>query len=93
MSCSPVMQCPLYGRRILQRILCHMHITDEALREFITICKEDYGVTLPEGEARVCAMRLLLLFEQICKPLPGELKVMQLSRDQSSAGDPVREGE
>jgi len=51
-----------------------MRITEEELQEFICICEEEYGVQLPPGEAMVCAKRLLLLYELIYHPLPGEFR-------------------
>ncbi len=61
-----------------------MQISDEGLREFITICKEDYGVELSEAEARVCAIRTLLLYELIYQPLPSELAAKQPSASPST---------
>jgi hypothetical protein len=54
-----------------------MHISDDGLKEFIAICKEDYGVDLSEAEARVCAIEALLLYELISRPLPSELAARQ----------------
>lgn len=54
-----------------------MHISGEGLEEFITICEEEYGVRLSPEEARVCAMRLLLFYELIYQPLPGERNARQ----------------
>lgn len=54
-----------------------MQISDEGLKEFMAICKEDYGVDLTEAEARVCAIRALLLYELVSRPLPSELAAKQ----------------
>jgi len=61
-----------------------MNISDEALREFIKISKEDYGIELTEGEARVRATRLLLLFELIHRPLPAERETTRNDLDAGS---------
>lgn len=63
-----------------------MHISDEALQEFIEIAKEDYGIILSEGEATVIAKRLLMLFELIHRPLPDEVESKQPSVAAASAG-------
>jgi len=60
-------------RWVTYALPCHrMRITEEELREFISICEEEYGVQLSPGEAMVCAKRLLLLYELIYRPLPSE---------------------
>jgi len=66
-----------------------MRISDEGLKEFIAICKEDYGLDIPEGEARVCAVRLLLFYEMIYRPLPSELQSKQPSTDAPGPGQGV----
>lgn len=53
-----------------------MRISDEGLREFIATCKEEFGVDLPEADARVRALEILLLYEIMSQPLPHELRPM-----------------
>ena len=67
-----------------------MHINDEAIKEFVEICRKEYGVELPEGEARVRAMQLLLLYELINKPLPSERRVTPPSGSRASVGAPCQ---
>jgi hypothetical protein len=49
-----------------------MNVTSQELEEFRSIIREEYGRKLTEGEATVIAKRLLLLYELIYRPLPGE---------------------
>ncbi len=56
-----------------------MQISDEGLKEFITICSEDYGVQLSEGDARVYAVGALMLYELIAQPFPTEVQFNQPS--------------
>ena len=63
-----------------------MPLTPEAIKEFQAIIREEYGKELSEGEAGVLAKRLLLLYELIYRPLPGE-RAKQLS-SQSPTDDP-----
>lgn len=49
-----------------------MHITDDSIQEFIAICRKEYDHDISTEEARVLAMRLLLFYELISKPLPSE---------------------
>ncbi len=50
-----------------------MPISDESLQKFIAAYKESYGQELSVAEARPMAARLLFLYEQLARPLPGEV--------------------
>jgi len=65
-----------------------MEISDDALKEFVTICRREYGIDLSEGGAQVRAMQLLLLYELISKPLPSERKATSPSGTRASAAAP-----
>jgi hypothetical protein len=56
-----------------------MKLTEEAIKEFQAIAKEEYGIDLSHGDATVIGTRLLLLYELICKSLPNELPTPPLS--------------
>lgn len=58
-----------------------MKLTPEAIKEFQVIAREDYGIEFSEAEASVMAMRLLLFYEMIYRPLPSELQSKQPSID------------
>ncbi len=49
-----------------------MMLSDEAVKEFQTIAREEYGKELSDGEARIIATRLMLLGELIYRRLPEE---------------------
>ncbi len=49
-----------------------MEIELEELKELQGIFHEEYGVDLSIEETTVIAKRLLLLFELVLRPLPGE---------------------
>jgi hypothetical protein len=49
-----------------------MHISDDRLKEFQRIYEETYGQEITLAEARERAQRLLMLYEIISRPLPGE---------------------
>lgn len=66
-----------------------MRISDEGLKEFINIAREDYGVRLSEAEARVYAVQALMLYELIHQPLPNEL-AFDRSSDPSRLPDDER---
>lgn len=59
---------------LAMRYAFSMHISDKGLQEFIAICKEDYGVALSQEDARVAAIRALLLYELIHRPFPNEMR-------------------
>lgn len=49
-----------------------MKLSEEAVKEFQAIVREEYGTELNDGEARIIATRLMLLGELICRQLPDE---------------------
>lgn len=49
-----------------------MQLSDKSLREFIEIYKKEVGETLSLEEAREIASRLVHLYVQLARPLPGE---------------------
>jgi len=56
-----------------------MRISDQDLREFITLAEID-GVKLTTEEARVAAMRLLLLYQHLAQPTPAEKEALLAKR-------------
>ena len=52
-----------------------MHISDEALDEFIAIYKEEFRETLTKAEASEMASRLVTLYELLARKLPNEQKL------------------
>ena len=49
-----------------------MRISDEALKEYIQICKQDFGEELTMDEAREIGTRLVELYLVLCRPLPKQ---------------------
>jgi hypothetical protein len=62
-----------------------MQLSDDAIREYILIYREDFGEELTMAEARAMASRLVALYEVLYRPLPGEHLKPQLA-------DPVDPG-
>jgi hypothetical protein len=49
-----------------------MQISDEAVSEFISLYKEEYGEELSRSDASEMASRLVTLYEVLMKKFPGE---------------------
>lgn len=65
---------PMDCKALVKSYAYSMQISDTGLREFIAICKEDFGVEFTAAAARVRALEILLLYEIMCQPLPHELR-------------------
>ena len=62
-----------------------MQISDETIEEYIQIYEEDFGKKLSVAEAREIITRVVILYEVLYRPLPGEL-VRNKSVDGNSMG-------
>jgi uncharacterized protein (UPF0305 family) len=64
----------LMSVRILSYDLCmnidHVEISEERLKEFMEILKEEFKYTVPREEALALAIRLVALYRVITRPLP-----------------------
>lgn len=49
-----------------------MQISDETIEEYIQIYEEDFGKKLSVAEAREIITRVVILYEVLYRPLPGE---------------------
>jgi len=49
-----------------------MRLSDESLRKFMRLYAEFYGEELTVNDARAMASRLLLLYEHLARPFPGD---------------------
>ena len=47
-------------------------ISDERIEEFRRIYKRAYGEEISVGDARIMALRLVMLYRLLMQPLPGE---------------------
>jgi hypothetical protein len=65
-----------------------MQLSEDAIREYISLYKDDFGETLTIEEAREMASALVALYELLCRRLPGE----QLTPPSSDNPDPPRIG-
>jgi hypothetical protein len=61
---------PHLGTRRSQRYDRQMQLSEEVVREYIRIYKEDFGEELTVADARGLLSRLLALYQMICRPLP-----------------------
>ena len=62
-------------RRALRATWAHafsMRLSEEAIQEFASLYKEEFGEELTKAEASEMAYRLMVLYEQLSKPLPDE---------------------
>jgi len=50
-----------------------MHVSDEAVKEYIQLYREDFGEELTIEEAREITSRLVELYRALCRPLPAEI--------------------
>jgi hypothetical protein len=60
-----------------------MLFSDDDLKTFQEIYKEDFGEPISEGDARLMATRLIRLYEALTTPLPDERE--QLARLEENA--------
>ncbi len=49
-----------------------MKLSDESLNRFMRLYQEFYGEELTVNEARAMASRVVLLYDHLTQPLPGE---------------------
>jgi hypothetical protein len=72
-----------------------MRISDEALDEFIAICREEFNITHTKSEAAEKALRFLLFYRLIYRPLPSEIETrqQQLAARPSSEAHPDAHGQ
>lgn len=56
-----------------------MTLTEADIDEFIALCEEN-GDRLTREEAREAATRLLLVYERLAMPTPGELRAAVLAK-------------
>lgn len=52
--------------------MVRMQLSDEEVKEYIELYREDFGEELTPVAAREVITRLIVLFELLCKPLPAE---------------------
>jgi hypothetical protein len=67
-----------------------MQLSDESLREFIRIYKEEEGEELTMAEAREMATNLVTLYERLCEPLPWETEESTPPSDASPEHPDIR---
>lgn len=58
-----------------------MKLSKKALKEFLEIYFQEYGIKLDEKEAQDKAYRLLVLVKTIYKPFPYENKTANIEKD------------
>jgi hypothetical protein len=57
-----------------------MLLTEDDVKEFMEACTAD-GFTLTPDEARICALRVMRLYELLARPLPEETALAKMSDD------------
>lgn len=69
-----------------------MRLSEEAIQEFASLYKEEFGEKLTKAEATEMAYRFVTLYELLAKPLPGERLPRKPATPPDEEGPPHRMG-